>query len=298
STLLVIAVFVVSLVQKFYRHTFYSGIRRQWSVLRYTFAGGHYRHASIFRSIDFYQAGIAIGMLCLIFMFLSYEKFRLKESILSFMMMASAFLTYTRSNWIIPLIGFAFFINFKPFKKKFGLIVTSIILGVIFYLNLFPQMAESDLYRDRVTVDTYEGRFVSIEVYFRYFWGRNMFLGFGIDSGYSGEFRAYGRPEVHNGYLEVLFRDGFLGVFLYFGFWYFVFKRAVVIFKATGNGLFITFVGIFIFSNFIYKFINMGHFGYLLMLLYMYMWYDIHVKGKLDKAIETADEKTTLKAEG
>jgi len=47
---------------------------------------------------------------------------------------------------------------------------------------------------------------VSVEVYMKHFYGKNMVLGFGVGSYTSQLFREYGRPEVHNGYLEVLLK--------------------------------------------------------------------------------------------
>lgn len=280
-TILVVVVFLVSLLQALVDPKIYSGIqRRTFSEDKYLAFGSTFRNASIFGAIDFYQAGMAIGMLCVIFMFLNFEKVRLKYLVLCFMMLISTFLTYTRSNWMIPLIAFVLFIHFKPWKKKIGLIIATLAFSLVFYLQFYQQLEQSQLYRDRVVEGTYEGRFHSIDIYVKHILGKNMLLGFGAESVTSDEFRLYGRGQAHNGYLEILFRNGLVGFFLYFGFWYYLFKRSKLIYKRTGNGVFIVFILVFLASNFVYKFIAMYHYSYLLMILYINMCYQVYVKNK------------------
>jgi O-antigen ligase len=285
--LLTAAVFAVSLYQKFIDPNFYLGEKRVDRYgIKYIAFGNTYRNSSLFGAIDFYQAGIAIGMLCLIFMYLNFERIQPRYLALCFMMLISVFFTYTRSTWMIPLIGFILFVHFKPWKKKVGLILLLMVGGLIFYFKFMPSLQQSEMYEERVTTETYESRFRRIELYVENFLGRKMVIGFGKDSG--AEFRDLGYGEVHNGFLEVLFRNGLVGMFLYFGFWYYVFKRSRLIYKHTGNGVFIAFVVVFLASNFIYKFINMGHYGYLLMLFYMNMYYHVYVKNKTVEAREPA----------
>lgn len=277
-TILTVLVFLVTLVQKFVSHSFYSGFKRLWWIERYTFGGEHYRHASLFRTIDFYQAGIAIGMLCVIFMYLNFEKIRVKYLVLCVMMLISTFFTYTRSNWLIPVIGFVLFIHFKPWRKKIGFIFAILLFSIFFYIQFLPQLQQSELYTERVTVGTYEGRFVSLDIYFNHFWGRNMLLGFGLESVEHTEFLSYGRPEIHNGYVETFFQHGLVGFFLYFAFWYYLYRRSRIIYKYTGNGVFLVLIAVFVASNFIFKFVSMAHYGYHLMIFYMHMCYQVQVK--------------------
>ena len=82
---LAILVFFTSLIQKYIDHSFFSFSRGAQMLERYTYGGDQYRNASIFRSIDFYQAGIAIGVLCLIFLFLNHKKFNFLYSGLLFL---------------------------------------------------------------------------------------------------------------------------------------------------------------------------------------------------------------------
>ncbi len=288
--ILAVLVFLVSLVQKYVNHNFYAGFKRLWTLNRYTFGGEHYRHASLFRSIDFYQAGVAIGMMCVIFMYLNFEKVRPKYLVLCFMMLISTFLTYTRSNWIIPLIGFILFIHFKPLRKKMGYILAVLIAAVIFYIQFLPQLQQSELYAERVTVGTYEGRFMSLDIYFKHFWGRNILLGFGVESVEHKEFLSYGRPEVHNGYVEVFFQHGLVGFLLYFSFWYYLYRRSKIVHKYTGNGVFLVLIAVFFASNFVFKFVSMAHYGYHLMIFYMHMCYQVQVKGKQDAKIPEVSE--------
>ncbi len=292
-SILTVIVLAVSLVQNYVNHAFYAGVRGQRWLYRYQ-DFGQFRNASIFRSIDFYQAGVAIGVLCLIFLFLNHEKARLKNLALCFMMVIATYLTYTRSNWIIPLIGFMVFVYFKPLHKKVALVVVTGLLAVVVYIMVLPKLQESEMYRNRVAASTYEGRFHSLDVYFTHFWGRNMLTGFGIDSGYSGLFRDFERPEVHNGYLEILFRDGFIGMFLYFGFWYYVFKRGYLVAKVTGNGVFIAFILVFLAGNFIYKFITMAHYGYHVILFYLNIMYRVRVKPVLEAAAQERKKQRML----
>ena len=123
-SILVVIVFLVSLLQNFVDYKIYSGIiKKSFSETKYLAFGDTFRNASIFGAIDFYQAGMAMGMLCVIFMFLNFEKIKLKYLIFCFMMLISTFLTYTRSNWIIPIIAFTLFVYFKPFEKKIWLLI-------------------------------------------------------------------------------------------------------------------------------------------------------------------------------
>ncbi|MCP5101841.1 MAG: O-antigen ligase family protein [bacterium] len=277
--ILAAAVFVVSLIQVFMDHSFYIGTRRLSRISRYTFGhSGHFRHVSLFRSIDFYQGGLAIGMLCLIFMFENFKKIKLKYLALCFMMLISTFFTYTRSNWLIPLIGIMLFIHYKPWNKKIVIIFIVFLLSLILYIQFFSQLQQSVVYRERVTEGTYEGRFISIEIYFKHFWGKNMLMGHGIDSRTANAFRPYGRSEAHNGYLEILFRGGFIGFFLYFAFWYYLYRRGKLVLKKTGNGVFVAFILVFLASNFVFKFVHMNHYGYHLMIFYLHMCYQVYVK--------------------
>lgn len=289
-TILAIPVFLATLVQKYVNHSFYSGFKHMWTLDRYTFGGEHFRHASLFRSIDFYQAGVAIGVMCIIFMYLNFEKARLKYLVLCFMMLISTFFTYTRSNWLIPVIGFILFIHFKPWRKKIGYILAVLVFAIIFYIQFLPQLQQSELYTQRVTVGTYEGRFVSLDIYFKHFWGRNILFGFGVESVESDEFKAYGRPEVHNGYVETFFQNGLVGFFLYFAFWYYLFKRSRIVYKYTGNGVFLVFIAVFLVSNFVFKFISMAHYGYHMMIFYLHMCYQVQVKAKYEVGRNTVPE--------
>lgn len=293
-SILAVIVVAVSLYQNFVDNRFYAGIRGERWLERYV-DYGVYRHSSIFRSIDFYQAGMAIGLMCVLFMFLNFEKLKPKYLALCLMMLISTYYTLTRSNWIIPMFGLFFFVYYKPLRKKLGYLIVIAFVSLMLYVWVLPKIQESETYRNRVVTNTYEGRFVSLEVYYEHFFGRNMITGFGIDSGYSGMFRTFRRPEVHNGYLEILFRDGLIGVFLYFGFWYYVYRRGKLIHRFTGNGVFIVFIVVFLASNFIYKFISMAHFGYHLMLFYMNILYQIHVPG--GQHIAGARHAATVKTE-
>ncbi len=279
-SVLAIIVFIASFIQNYIQPSFYVGIRGVRWLERYMYGGDHFRHASIFRSIGFYQAGVAIGVLCLIFLFLNYKKLNFKYLVLFVLMVLSTFFTYTRSNWIIPLIGIGWFVLFKPFKQKVLIVSGGLIILMTLYVSLFSQLEQSNLYRDRVISNTYEGRFESIEVYMKHFFGRNMLLGFGIDSGYSDLFREYGRPEAHNGYLEVLFRNGLLGVFLFFGFWYYILKKGIIVYKISGNGIFIAFISVFATINMVYKFISISHYGYHMLIFYLYMTYRLLYKNE------------------
>ncbi len=279
-SVLAVIVFIVSFIQNYLNRSFYSGIRGVRWLERYTYGEEQYRHASIFRSIDFYQAGIAIGVLCLIFLFLNHKKFKYIYSGLFVLMTISTYFTYTRSNWIIPLIGISWFVFFKPFKEKILIVSGGIILILILYLSFFSQLEKSGFYRERVTVRTYEGRFESLDVYMKHFFGKNMLLGFGIDSDYSGMFKEYGRPEVHNGYLEILFQNGLFGVFLYFSFWYYILKKGILLFNISGNGVFIAFISVLAAVNLVYKFISMSHYGFHMLIFYLYINYRIFYKNK------------------
>ncbi len=199
--------------------------------------------------------------------------------VLCFMMLISTYLTYTRSNWIIPLIAGAFLIHYKPLAKKVMIVSVTLLVSVTLFMLFARTIQNSEVYQERVADETYEGRFVSLEVYFNNFWGHNMLMGYGIDSSYSGLFHAFNRPEVHNGYLEVLFQNGFIGVFLYGSFWFYLYRRGKLVLNATGNGIFIAFIAVFMAMNMVYKFISMAHYGYQIMIFYLHMHYQVYVKG-------------------
>lgn len=277
-SILAVFVFSASIIQNYINRSFYSGIRGARWLERYLYGGEHYRHASIFRSIDFYQAGIAIGVLCLIFLFLNNKKFNFKYITLFILMVASTYYTYTRSNWLIPLIGICWFIWFKPFKQKVLILSVGILILFVLYISFYSTLENSDFFKERVTVNTYEGRFESINIYMEHFFGKNMILGFGVDSSISGVFQQYRRPEVHNGYLEVIFQNGILGFILYFAFWFHILKKGILVYKKSGNGVFIAFISILAIVNMVYKFINMNHYGFHLIIFYLYLNYKIYLK--------------------
>ena len=280
-SILSVLVFAGSLMQQFVLPSFYSGLRGEHLLYRYSYGQGFFRNASIFRSIGFYQAGMAIGMLLVIFLFLNFKKVRFRYTALSLMMLISTYFTYTRSNWIIPLIALLVFAYFKLLKKKVAIIFILAGVGIVFWSQILPEFQKTETYRERVVAKTYEGRFESFRIYKEYFWGRNLFFGFGIDSRASGAFLRFGRPEAHIGYIEVLYRNGLLGFILYFAFWYYLYKRSKLVYKYTGNGCFIAFIMVFLASNFIFKFINMAHFGYHIMIFYLHMFYQVYVKSQV-----------------
>lgn len=277
-TILATVVFAVSLIQQFIDPFFYAGVRGQRWLYRYM-DFGQGRHSSIFRSIDFYQGGVAMGMMCLIFMFKNAGKFSLKYTTLCGMMLVCIYLTLTRSNWLIPMIGFMVFVWYKPAHKKAGILTVTLLASLVIYFVIFPIIEASEVYQRRVAATTYEGRFQSLEVYMEHFFGKNLLTGFGIDSGYAGVFRAFDRPEVHIGYLEVLFQNGLVGIFLYSGFWFYFFKRGRIVRKFTGNAVFIPVVLMFLAINTVYKFISMSHYGYHMMFFYLIMLYRLRVPG-------------------
>ena len=105
-----------------------------------------------------------------------------------------------------------------------------------------------------------------------YFLNQNLLFGRGIDSRASGDFLQFGRPEVHNGYFEVLYQNGIIGFVIFALFWYFLYKKGKNIYERTENPVFIVFIIIFLVINLTFKFIYLNYFGFLMFIFYMNLY--------------------------
>lgn len=248
---LAVVIAVVSFLQLTWNHNLYQGYNREAHLARdFRIAGEAYRNASIFKDWGLYQGGLAITYLAIYFLFLNFASLRLRDLAMLGLLSFAVFLTFTRVFWLLLLFAAMhfFYSRYRGGKK----LVVFAVLGLMalgFYLTFATSIQESQIYRHRVVDETYMGRVRSLDIYFRHFWGREMLLGFGQYSLSSGLFEQYGRGTVHNGILDLLFRAGFVGMFLYLGFWYQVYKRGRAVQRSTGNPVFLTYlVTIFLFN--------------------------------------------------
>ncbi|MHA1381770.1 MAG: O-antigen ligase family protein [Candidatus Helarchaeota archaeon] len=285
-SILAVIIFIVSFLQLVFNPLIYikkSRLEEQAKLLVY---GNIYRNESIFAGIKLYEGAIAIICLFIIFLFLNSKKYNLNYLLVGGLLTFSAFVTFTRSVWFLIIMISMYFLYYKYKKRMIIVLWVILFFTLIIYSIYFPAFQNSKLYQERLVQNTYMGRITSLKIYFKHFIGKKVIFGHGSWSEVTGEFRPYGRGTIHNGFLDILFRSGLIGLFLFILFIYQIYRRGSAILNKTGNPVFIVFLIIFILINMTGEFMNIDYYGYLLMLFYMSMLYQISISEEL-KDIKT-----------
>ncbi len=276
AALLVVVVAVVSVLQITVDPYLFSSAYADDGTRLYQIDSALYRNRSVFAGIGMNEGGIAMGFLALIMMFKNFYKVRFKYLALSGMILFSVLVTFSRYVWLMPVIGMLFFIFYKFRGERKVAALVMIMAAVIVASSVYssnPPAGVSTL--ENVAGRSVEGRIQSIDIYFRHFWGKRMIFGFGDWTQQSGAFFQYGRHTVHNGILDVLFRGGFVGLGLFFLVLYQIFRRGRMVFKRTGNPVFMAFVVIYLFINTTAGLNFFHYFGFLTMLFYLSIYYQV-----------------------
>jgi len=268
--ILVFIAFIVSFIQLTISHNFMRSIA-QYDIHR--IYGDIYRNPSIYQNMRLGGSSITMGISFVFVLFLNFYRYKLKLLLLAFFAGFSAFVTFTRFVWLIMLTGIFYFIYYKyKGNRKIIVLITIVIALIIFYNTFFSTFQQTELYSKRIVSETYTGRLISLDIYLKHFLGKNLIFGFGQSSKSSGLLNRYGRSSIHIGIIEIFFFGGLFGIILFLIFWYYIYKKAKLILKKTGNPLFIAFITIFILINLTAVFHNIVYFGYFLMIFYLKLY--------------------------
>ena len=280
-----VGTFIASFMQIFINPFFYQGntpgLEKSDSYYSlYNIAGDIFRNRSIFIGMQSHDASIAIICLGLIFLFLNRYKYNKVYVTMVILLTFSGIVTFSRFVWLSIIVGIILFLFYK-YKNK--LIIILGVLSILFFLSynvFFGKLENTDIYQKRIIAGTYISRINDPVIYFKYFFAQKPFFGYGISSYESPKFRRFDRPIIHNNLLNTMFKNGIFGLFLFSVFVYHLYKRAQMVFKTTGNKVFIVFVVIYIIINILYPISIFNYYGYYVMFLYLAMNYNIYVKNK------------------
>jgi hypothetical protein len=196
------------------------------------------------------------------------------------MLFFSAFATFARHVWLMPLSGLLFFVIYRYRKDSqfilFSLFAAALLFIYVFY---FDSISSSAIYQERVIDDTIGARTESSYLFFReYFLARPIF-GYGESSWYSDSFISDWGHEmgIHVGWFDILYSGGLVGLYLYCGFVYQIYLKGRAIYRQTGNPIFLVFVAVFTLINFTAVFTQIGYYGYYFMLFYLFLYYKLDV---------------------
>jgi len=272
--------FVVSFIQFTIDPFFYKGVRPE--VVR-SFSG-YYRNSSIFTGIGNNEGGIAIICLVIYFLFCNYYKISLKYLILTAMLFFSAFVTFSRYIWLAPIISLPIFLGTKYRKSvRLSIFCFAIFLLIIVYWLFFPAVTDSVIYQDRLLDKTIDARTESSYLFFKDYFFTSPIFGYGKSSWDSDSFlSAFGHDMgIHVGWLDIIFRGGLVGLFLYCVFICQIYKKGLEIFRKTRNPIFFLFIAVFILINFTAVLIDISYYGYYFMLFYLFLYYKLFVEKPL-----------------
>ncbi len=273
-SILVVVVAVVSFLQMTVDPYLFSSASPDQGSRLYQIDRSLFRNRSVFAGLGMNEGGVAMGFLALMALFKNFYRIRLKYLILTGLILFSVLVTFSRYVWLMPVIGLLFFLLYKYRGERRALVFMVVILVISSVSWIYTTgLRSGDSALEAVAGRSVDGRIQSIDIYFRYFWGKRMLFGFGDWTLQSGAFYQYGRHTVHNGILDVLYRGGFIGLGLFFWVMAQIFQRGRVVFKRTGNPEFIAFVVIYLFINTTAGLNFFHYFGFLIMLFYLALYY-------------------------
>jgi len=272
--------FLATSIQMFVDPYFYAGVNKIEAIetiQHYGLGNNLFRNQSLYGGIGGNEAGIAIGMLFSYFLFMNLYKTRFKYVILTGMMFFSGFVVFSKYVWLMLLVAILFFVYAKFPQKKYLLYILCTIFLVASFLMFYNEIRMSTIYTNRVATNTYEGRTETTFIYFNDFFLQRPIIGYGVSSwGYKPFLDLYS-IGIHVGHFEVMFRAGLVGLFLWYGFLYQLYRKAIRIFKVTSNPIFIVFLINYFLINFTAVFIALNFYGDLVMLSYFSLYYKVHI---------------------
>ena len=270
---LLIVIFIVICIQM-YKPYFYTGVDVYLNNSEDLYSKKIYniRHQSIFTGNHYTEAGLNIAVISLIIIQIMKDELNIKNITFTIIAIVSVLLTFTRSNYIFIVIGLSFFIIFN---KKLCLLSKLLILillclSIYFFIDA-SELQRNDFVYDRILASTYLARFERLEIFMSNMINEKLVFGYGIDSLADFALFKFSQyfSELHNGYLEILYRTGLIGFILYFMFWYEIHKRGRNLYRKYNDIAIISFITSFILINFIYKYIKIGFWGFLLIVIYL-----------------------------
>ncbi len=236
-----------------------------------------YRNGSIFRGMGHNTAGISIPCLVMFFMFLNTFKYNKIYMAITLLLIFSGTVTFARYVWvsmIIVIIGFLYYKYNKRSAIAFGILALALFIS---WTMWFSTLESTDIYQKRVISKTYMSRINDPITYFTLFFPQKPFLGYGMSSSENQRFTLL-HNIIHNRWIEIMFKDGLIGLFIFSMFVYHIYKRGRMVFKATGNPVFMVFVANYIITNLFGAFPEIRYYGYYVMLLYLAMNYKLYVE--------------------
>ena len=280
----VIGMFTASFIQLFINPFFYAGnapnimAKDGWLDL-FQVTESIYRCRSIFVGMSSHAGGISIGVLFIIFIFLNNLKYKKAYLILAIFLIFSGIAHLTRYVWLSIIIGIIFFLYYK-YKRKWVIVFSVVGIISFLFINIFiNQYKNTEIYQGRIVKKTYMSRINDPIIYFTLFFPKKPFFGFGTSSSENLKFTKY-HNIIHNVWIETLFKDGIIGLFIIFMYVYYIYKRGRMIYETTGNAVFIVFIVSYLLVNLTAPFFLIAYYGYYVIFLYLAMNYKLYVENK------------------
>ena len=280
-SIVVIGAFIVSIIQFTINPFFYSSVNLTDISNTYRsqkIYGNLYRCYSLFAGLKPADCVFAIGYLFTIFLFLNL-KINRKYSALTILIFISAILTFGRDVWVSLFISFIFFVYYK-YRKIWVLSIGSLLVILFVGYEIFGEsLATERIYQERIVEKTYESRLFTPQIYFEHFFSAKPFFGYGESSGDNTEFSKY-YHVIHVLWFNMMFQNGIIGLIIYLIFLYHIYKRGRLVYRFTGNPVFMVIVIAYVAVNFTAPYDLINFYGNYFMFFYLVMNYKLYVENK------------------
>jgi len=230
---LAILSFIGSFIQFFINSDFYVYDTIENEMAKVAVKDEFFRNDSFFTALGS-EGWYAMGFLSVVILYLNYPKSHILQIVLHILMLFSVAVTFTRSAWIMPFVGYFFYIRRKKARRNilfFVVILSLVILVLSNVTTLLPNV--SDVFVHRFSEKSYEGRIVSAQIFASHFFNQKIIFGYGDWS--SLYFYQYDRSTVHNALLDWLFRGGVVGLLFFLAIIYELYKIARHSLRVTQN---------------------------------------------------------------
>ena len=279
-SIVVIGTFVVSIIQFTINPFFYKSTNIESIEATYRpqhIFGSIYRSYSLFSGVKAYDVTFAVGYLFIIFLFLNLLKKNRKYLFLTILIFISGILTFGRDLWLLLFIASISFVYYK-YKKNWilplGLLL--VLLFIIFAIS-WQGLQETRIYQERIISKTYKSRIYTPKIYFKHFFSDKPFFGYGESSGDNPEFIKY-YHVIHILWFNIMFQNGIVGLIIYLIFLYHIYKRGRLVYKFTGNPVFIVIIIAYIAINFTAPYDLINLYANYFMFFYLAMNYKLYVE--------------------
>lgn len=268
-TLLTIIIFVGSVLQEYVDQKIF------WTSTAYNDLSsidfsGYFRNPSIFASMLGNQGFIAFIFILVIFLFLNLQKINWRYGMMVSLILIVGFLTYTRYVMLTMLLSILIFILAKIRKGAFLPNIFIIAFSFLLFVYFMSDFMESNIFQTRVIADISSRTTAPMEFLQHYSSGHPIVFGTGFSS-YDVEYFYGSIQRLHSGVWDLFFQGGIAGVLTFLVLLYQLHKRAMLIYKSTGNVTFLLFAPILLGINLTARLNLFIFWGYFLMFFYMCM---------------------------